>query len=91
VDDVVVIETPTTPVEVVIPPDAPVCIEVGIPGPPGPPGPPGGGGGQGFAFWPRTLDETITIPDDHTMPTRDLVVAEDGEVIVGTGSELLVL
>lgn len=88
--DVVVIEVPSTSLVVNVPPPAPVCIEIGIPGPPGPPGPPGGGG-AGFAFWPRTLDEVITIPDDHTMPTRDLVIEDDGEVIVGVGSELLVL
>lgn len=37
-DDVLIIEIPSTPVEVVIPDGVPVCIEVGIQGVPGTPG-----------------------------------------------------
>ena len=84
--DVVVVEVPSGGVDVTVPPGAVVCIEVGGSGGTGVIGPTY----TGFTFWPRTLDFQLVVPDDHTLPIRDLVIIDDGEIVIGTDSEVLV-
>lgn len=58
---------------------------------PGPPGTGAEGTFTGFTFWPREVTEQVVIPDGHTMPVRDVTISGEGEIVVGAGSELLVL
>lgn len=52
-----------------------------------------GGGGTGnttgFSFWPRTLNEELVVPDGHTLPTHELVIDENGEIVIGENAEVL--